>query len=377
MQKTKVRFDNLDGIRGVAFLMVFIWHIYSYLDFKPSTFIETLFFNGLANKGHLGVNLFFVLSGFLITYLLLVEKENFKKINVLFFYVRRALRIWPLYFFVLIICFFVFPLLTNQYNKADVQTHGLYYLFFMSNFDRITSDFVGVGNDTLGTFWSIAVEEQFYLFWPVILAFTRKTFYTLIFYSLILFSLCFRYLHLEEPSVLYAHTLSVMSDLSVGGILAYSALYKTKLFLLLENCRRYFIILIYLILLLLIIFYHQWSTHTAFLNISERLILSIFFAFVIGEQCYSKHSFYKFHKLKFLSKLGIISFGLYCYHLFSIVVVQKINAIFHLNPHAAIIFYSELIICLLLSISFAYFSFTYFEKKILAFKSKFITVETR
>src|SRR5690348_9426031 len=96
--KAKIFFPNLDGLRFFSFLVVFLYHghlsIFSYLkDSQPKTYaaIEFLF-----QHGNLGVNFFFVLSGFLITYLLIKEKEFTGTIHVQNFYIRRILRIWPL-----------------------------------------------------------------------------------------------------------------------------------------------------------------------------------------------------------------------------------------------------------------------------------------
>lgn len=377
MSKAKVYFENLDALRGLAFLMVFLWHIFSYLNYTPNFLAGKVLYYSIADKGHLGVNLFFVLSGFLITYLLLLEKERLGKINIWFFYIRRALRIWPLYFLVITFSLFLLPWLTHQFSASAIKEHLLYFVFFISNFDRINTGFVGIGNDTLGTFWSIAVEEQFYLFWPIFLAVIPKSFYQVLFYAVILSSIVFRYVNLNNSAILYAHTLSVMSDLAVGGLLAHSAIYKTKLFYLLENCKTYMIILMYGLLMFLIVFYHQWSNYNNFLLLNEKLMLSLFFAFVIGEQCFGKYSFYKLHRLKYLSKLGIISFGLYCYHLFSVVIIQKVNVVLGLNSQTTFVFYSELLVCFLISYFFAYFSYNFFEKRILALKVKFISVETR
>src|SRR4051812_25418181 len=105
-KKSKVFFPNLNGVRAIASLMVVIAHI----ELDKSVFhLRPLNFINLENFGRVGVSVFFALSGFLITYLLLEEKKNFNKITFGDFYMRRILRIWPLYFLVVIVGFFIYP----------------------------------------------------------------------------------------------------------------------------------------------------------------------------------------------------------------------------------------------------------------------------
>jgi peptidoglycan/LPS O-acetylase OafA/YrhL len=101
-------FKELDGIRAIAALMIMFCHFFQILNNKTAGF---LFINKLANLGGTGVSLFFVLSGFLITRLLL--KSKFDKKYFLNFYVRRALRIFPLYYLFLTIYYFIYPYFFN------------------------------------------------------------------------------------------------------------------------------------------------------------------------------------------------------------------------------------------------------------------------
>lgn len=376
MLKTRkpVFFENLDALRGIAFGMVFLYHFFGYMPYTSSGYFEKNFIAHVIMEGHLGVNLFFVLSGFLITYLLLVEKEENSKINIKFFYVRRILRIWPLYFLVILISFFIYPIVTHQFSFSVVKDHWLYYLFFINNFDRILTGFNGLGNDNLGVLWSIAIEEQFYLFWPLILFIANKKYYLPLFFLIIIASLTYRFFYINDETRLYLHTFSVMSDLAIGGALAYFCLYKTKIFYAIVNCKRSFIILIYILFGLAIIFLQKWSLLNALTHMSERLILSFFFAFIIAEQCFAKNSFFKLGKLKILSWMGTISYGLYCLHLYGIAIIQKLNVAMGCVEIPKILFYVELISCLGISILLAYLSYTFFEKKILRFKTKFVTV---
>jgi peptidoglycan/LPS O-acetylase OafA/YrhL len=132
--KAKIFFPNLDGLRFVSFFVVFLYHsllsILSYLkDSSPRvyTVLEFLF-----RHGNLGVNFFFVLSGFLITYLLIKEKEFNGRIHVPNFYVRRILRIWPLYYLCVVVGFIGFGILKKMSGQPLLENaNPLYYIFFL------------------------------------------------------------------------------------------------------------------------------------------------------------------------------------------------------------------------------------------------------
>jgi peptidoglycan/LPS O-acetylase OafA/YrhL len=117
--------------------------------------------------------MFFVLSGFLITFLLLKEKKMTNTINYKFFFIRRALRIWPLYFLYLLILILIFGV--DSFRGTLV-----YYVFFMPNFVNLVVAEYGVVpvskvlSEKIGHYWSLGVEEQFYIFWPLILLWAYK-----------------------------------------------------------------------------------------------------------------------------------------------------------------------------------------------------------
>ncbi len=108
-----------------------------------------------------GVTLFFVISGFLITYLLLNEQEQSHTVSIPKFYIRRILRIWPIYYLYLIIALSI----TAQWSDSNIW----YYIFFGANIPFILT----IGIWPIVHYWSIGVEEQFYLFWPWIVKFTQ------------------------------------------------------------------------------------------------------------------------------------------------------------------------------------------------------------
>jgi peptidoglycan/LPS O-acetylase OafA/YrhL len=149
--KSLVYFSNLDGVRAIAALMVVVSHI----EYHKTNFgLQQLAFS-LQNFGKIGVTIFFALSGFLITYLLLVEKDKFQKIKLKDFYIRRILRIWPLYFLVVIVGFFVYP--------AKGSSTALWLsVFFLPNLAFCLKMLPSI----FDPIWSIGTEEQFYIFHP-------------------------------------------------------------------------------------------------------------------------------------------------------------------------------------------------------------------
>jgi peptidoglycan/LPS O-acetylase OafA/YrhL len=147
--KKKIFFKNLDGLRAIAATLVFIWHVELHKHHMHLNEIK------LPDLGFMGVTIFLVLSGFLITYLLMEERGFNKDIDYKQFYLRRVLRIWPLYFLVLLFGFFIYP--------ADMSLKGLAFsTFFLPNFAIL----MGLLPAIIDPIWSIGVEEQFYLVQP-------------------------------------------------------------------------------------------------------------------------------------------------------------------------------------------------------------------
>jgi peptidoglycan/LPS O-acetylase OafA/YrhL len=153
-------FGSLDGLRCLSILAV-IWY---HSGYYPAAI------GGLAGRGYLGVQLFFVISGFLITTLLLRERDGTGSISLQHFYVRRVLRIFPLYYSVVVLyCLLVF--LVEKHSPAGhlFFANLKYYLTFTQNW------FVDLGDRRVIFYfaWSLATEEQFYLVWPSVEKFLR------------------------------------------------------------------------------------------------------------------------------------------------------------------------------------------------------------
>jgi peptidoglycan/LPS O-acetylase OafA/YrhL len=370
MSTKQLHLPNLDGLRFTGALMVLVFHLFTlskeqWGSFSESSIYKSIYF--FASKGHHGVGLFFVLSGFLIFYLLFTEQNNHGSIQVKNFLIRRILRIWPLYFLIVLFGFFIFPIL-----PGGIQTdHSLLnYSIFLSNLDEIWNG----ANDPLNFLtitWSVSIEEQFYLgSFLLMLLFSplrKAKGWPYLFIGLISASVVFRFLNCENERVMYFHTLSNISDLSLGGLSAWLVI-NSKLKERLANIPRIYIYVIYVLGILVLI----GSSRIFFgeLRSIEKLISGSFFCFVVLEQVYAKNSFYKADQFKFFRKGGKLTYAVYMFHcIFIHLTLQWMGVKEHGGNVIQFLFY--LTIVLSLTWIFSQLSMRYFEGPILALKKKF------
>ena len=152
------RIPSLDGFRAISILLILFCHSRLAAGFPNSPVLSDV-----ARQAEVGVTVFFVISGFLITYLLLAEEGKNGSISLKAFYIRRAFRILPVYFL-----YVAFILAWRNFETIGLTKSNLtHVLTFTVNFDHNKDWF-------LGHFWSLSVEEQFYLFWPATLLLFRK-----------------------------------------------------------------------------------------------------------------------------------------------------------------------------------------------------------
>jgi peptidoglycan/LPS O-acetylase OafA/YrhL len=215
------RVPELDGMRGLAIMMVLVYHI---IRLNPVEFRHPIFgiILRIADMGWAGVDVFFVLSGFLITSILLRTKKQegyFKK-----FYARRILRIFPLYYTTITLIFIAMPLISPEQTGSARATWPWYYLYAQNwgnAFNLIPTIFV------VNATWSLAIEEQFYLFWPTIVYYlsSKKLGFLsvfLVFFSLFLrlgIVIKFRKL-LDYNKFFYFATITRLDSLILGALIA-------------------------------------------------------------------------------------------------------------------------------------------------------------
>ena len=375
--KAKIFFPNLDGLRFFSFLVVFLYHghlsIFSYLkDSQPKTYsaIEFIF-----QHGNLGVNFFFVLSGFLITYLLIKEKELTGTIHVPNFYVRRILRIWPLYYLCVFLGFVAFGLL-KKYSGQPIAENAnpLYYIFFAANFDIMHTWPDKPDALLLSVLWSVAVEEQFYLTWPLILKIVPLKYFKYVFPSIMVLSLVFRSFHTgdndHEFGIRYFHTFSVIGDMALGGLLAYLVSYESRFKSFVTNLSKWQILGLYIITLLVTLYKHLLFPPGVPV-IFERIAIAFLFGMIILEQNYAKHSLFKMSNFKLASRLGIYTYGLYCLHFLGLYFAIKVMNALRLDGSLSWVSFAMITLALLLSVIISLMSYHFYEKWFLRWKDKF------
>ncbi len=376
----KIFFPHLDAFRFFAFLAVFVHHSFNSLGYYNANPTFRFIVKNFLCAGRLGVSFFFVLSGFLITYLLMEEKEVSGKIDIQKFYLRRILRIWPVYFVIVGLALLVFP----YWNKfipgvfpirfSIDKLNPWLYIFFGVNFDYL---FNGITNVIAGILWSVSIEEQFYLFWPIIIYFIPKKRLFITFLLIIAGSTLFRFYFSKGGNIdiLSYHSFSCMSDLAIGGVLAF--LCRSEKFIsCIQNMPRYLIEIVYFVGFSLLPFREYiWKFGVHYIHAASLLPLLIasFFAFILLEQCYAKNSFYKAGNWKRVSKLGTYTYGMYCYHMtvFFLVLFTYVQIGLPTKGMGVLQFSFTALLCLLINIGVSKLSFAYFESVFLKLKNKF------
>ena len=366
-----IYFPLLDATRFIAFIPVFLTHCFisSNSAIENANWFKQI--THFLDVGLLGLDYFFVLSSFLITRLIIDERQQFKTFSFKLFFIRRSLRIWPLYFLMVAIAFIceysgllntplppLLPFLSFTLNLY-IAENGYHFLFF------------------LVFLWSISVEEQFYIFWGIILHIGSKInakFFQysipVIAYSLILLSLWYRASHSEQALKLYFHTFSVTANFGIGILLAYLSAYTKWFVPFVERLSNKSISLLFIILLLSICTYTIVFT-SPFAILLERIYFSFLFASIISVLCYSSITSWLQKFFNPFDYLGKIALGLYFYHGIVLTIYSKLMLQFPIAEQAWQVMILNPLIMLTLSIICASFSYNYFEKPILAFKNKF------
>lgn len=202
------KIPQLDAVRGIAILIVLVHNLY-WFNWPPLTLVSKF--------GWMGVDLFFVLSGFLITGILLDARgsENYFR-N---FYARRGLRIWPLYYLMLAFMFVAVPLVRPQ-DAAEIfqrSTPWWSYPFFLQNF-LVAAPALAAGS--LGVSWSLAVEELFYLVWPFFVRYLSLQRLQILAWVVLLISPRLRLDFLSRHWLIYSNPFCRLDGLMAGALLA-------------------------------------------------------------------------------------------------------------------------------------------------------------
>jgi peptidoglycan/LPS O-acetylase OafA/YrhL len=164
-------YRQIDGLRCLAFFMVFCGHFYDVTRFFPAGSVWVALLWPFNKRGWTGVDVFLVLSSFLIFSLLLAERDRHGKVSIGRFYIRRALRIWPLYFPYLLFAMLIVPLAWPQPSPywLTIKQHLFPFLTFFGNISY--AYFLGSLSQLFAHLWTVCLEEQFYVFPPVVVMF--------------------------------------------------------------------------------------------------------------------------------------------------------------------------------------------------------------
>lgn len=368
MKEKPIFLSGLNGIRTIAALGVMISHINLSL---PSFKVKNNSLFGFSDDGKFkswmlgenGVTMFFVLSGFLITYLLIKEYQKTNTINIKAFYVRRILRIWPLYYFYLLIAILI-PIYLFS-SELPSFSSIFYYSFFLANVPFITHSTL----PALYHFWSIAVEEQFYLFWPLLFLFFNKKFKTIVFVLIIIQALFRIYIWYKLPFSTIA-ILSVVNRfdcMMIGGIGAFLYIEKSTLISFINHkiVQSFSWVIIFLLIINKLNFFN---------SIFEIFLIAFVTLSIIIGQIGIENRIVNLEN-KVMSYLGKLSFGIYVYHP---LIILLASSFFKNNGYFSEFIYTILVFSLIfiLTIIISHISYFYFEMRFLKLKSKFSVVHS-
>ncbi len=374
-KEDKIYFEHLDVIRFVAAFMIIILHSYdawsgwygklgilsggTYKELTPmGKFVDQF----IKNLG-LGVNIFFLISGFLITYILLEEKKKYGTIQVKNFMIRRALRIWPLYFLLIGIS----PFLVNWLEVSP--PNYLANIFFVGNFETIHTKTWAY---PFAHFWSICIEEHFYLVWPFLIFFIPNKKLLGSFGILILLSILFRiytFYTMEHPwYTIYLHTLSRIDILVIGAIGAY--FYSKKPFVVKLSRTIRILLLVILIISLSIEPVVLWNS--MFLAGFKKFFYLGIIALLLLDYNFNPDFKHVLKRHSFIHYLGKVSYGIYMYgNILLLIIIKKIMWTFQI--HNIWVF---ILLVTFLSLFVPIVSYELFEKQILKFNKRFRVIKT-
>jgi len=371
-------FPNLNGLRFIAAFAVIIHHI----EQQKSDFSLPNNFGTPAIQlfGELGVVLFFVLSGFLITYLLLEEERTTNTIGIRNFYIRRILRIWPLYFLIITLGLLILPNIhlfdIPGYDLSKVHrnlfTKIFFYLFFLPN---LVSPLLGIVPYAAHT-WSIGTEEQFYLTWPILLKPIKKYRLLLMFviisgyliFARALFSSRTDFLPFKDALSAFWPTFNI-DCMAIGGFFAMLLHGKNRFLKFFQNKYLFYFALVFTCVLI------ATGVHFPVLSVNHirfeylyKEFYSLWFGIIILNFASNREILISLES-KILKYLGKISYGLYMYQPIGIALAFQIALLF--QPVFNLVLY---LLSMVFTIAIAAVSYKYFESYFLNFKGQFSSI---
>lgn len=344
-------YSQLDGVRAVAALMVMFLHFFGTVQPKDHFFG---LLNRFASFGQTGVSIFFVLSGFLITRILMQTKDNARYFSD--FYIRRALRILPLYYLFLIIYYYIAPIL--QHTAVVPFSNQAYYWVYLQNF-AMTFNWPSAGP---GHFWSLAVEEHFYFMWPLLVYFLSKKGVKIAVAIILVVAFLCRLAVIKAGYEAFYLTFDRMDELAIGALLAvWESDGKLA-----GKAKAFFISFLLVIIPTVLIWVKFTGNALVIIQVIKYNLISTTCFCLVGYVVALKQDVgvNKLLGTRFFQFSGKISYGLYVYHPLVFVLVVPL---FPPTTSVPLLF----VACFGSAYLIAFLSYRFFESKFIAMKKYF------
>ena len=355
-------YPQLDGLRGIAFLCVFFLHAY-HPHFSNNFFGNYLQF--LYSCLALSIDTFFVYSSFLLTLLGIREYEKNGNFSFVNFFLRRTFRIWPLYYFLMLICFVITPLIAKQSGISVSLPPANYYLFFISNYYLQGHIFM------LQFLWTLSVEEQFYLVWGIVLMKFQNSF-KIVIALFILISIGFTIYSTLNHLPNFNNTLSYLFDFSAGALAAIALHKKNRVVVFFQKITKiqsYIFIIIIPLMISFTFFLIDKEARGIYQLLFQdvyRYFFVVYIALLIIEQLVNEKTILKLGRSKVLVYTGKICYGMYCFHglvlTFGFYILKKLPFLKYSLVNAFILLAATYLV--------ASISYQYIEKPFLKVKDK-------
>lgn len=306
-------FKYLQGINTLRFFAAF----FVIISHANISLIKLGIYNvgsyAFLNRGEDAVDFFFTLSGFLITYLLLLEIKKTNTVSIKRFYLRRIFRIWPVYFCIVALGFFLLTVIYEHiygisYFTFPVGKGLIYFIFFLPNYMAVNYQ-VGL----LYPLWSIGVEEQFYLFWAPLVKFFRKNI------SVFLISIttitAIAYVFIVDNKIIFPENIrkflltQKFFMMAIGSLFAYILYKKYEWY-----NKSIFTSKPVQLIIICIILWHYIVGFSFSPTLAFKITCSFLYGFLILNVSVVANKLFNLDKLH-LNYLGVISYGLYMYHM--------------------------------------------------------------
>jgi len=344
-----LKIEGLNSLRFFAFFAVYCYH-----NIPPTSASDNIIirvYAEISSYGYLGVDVFFVLSSFLLTYLGIEEKKRTNNFSIKNFLVRRILRIFPLYYLMIFLCFVILPLISSLTStNISLPEHKLYYLFFLSNYDNDQYIFA------LKFLWTIAIEEQYYWTWAFCLLLLRKNFalvtiFFLFTYIIAFFTLPKWNIQLPDNPLLY------LTNFATGSILA---IYYSN--------KKSQISFSFPLVALLILFVTSWWITRSNIFVAQIFLCSFIAVFILMVNIFCNKPYVRNTFLyKIFEELGKYTYGLYVYSGLVITVFLFAMDKLHFVMPLYLVFLLQLLILIVIS----KLSYKYYEERFLRLSSKY------